>query len=239
MNPSGVLAHITIHPVKSLAGADVEAARVLASGALENDRRFAMTDAEGRLVNGKREPRVHTAPLGAAARALAGDRAAVLAQLAAHFGFPVTFVENAERGFPDDTDSPGPTFVAAATLEEVARWFPGSTAETMRRRFRVNLVVDGFPAFGEDALVGRRFRIGAVTFEGTNPCARCSVPTREPQTGAGDPSFAKTFAERRRETFQDWAPRERFDHFYRLGLNTRRVEGEGPIRVGDSVATLG
>src|SRR5580692_7444806 len=53
------LSRIFIYPVKSLDGVSVETARVLPSGALANDRRFAIFDALGQYVNGKRNPRVH------------------------------------------------------------------------------------------------------------------------------------------------------------------------------------
>jgi hypothetical protein len=50
---------ITLYPVKSLDGVDVAAARVLPSGALENDRRWRLVDMEGRVVNAKRTPLFH------------------------------------------------------------------------------------------------------------------------------------------------------------------------------------
>jgi len=48
------LDRITIYPVKSLDGVEVEAARVLACGALEHDRRWRLVDCEGRVMNAKR-----------------------------------------------------------------------------------------------------------------------------------------------------------------------------------------
>jgi uncharacterized protein len=53
------LDRITLYPVKSLDGVDVAAARVLPSGALENDRRWRLVDMEGRVVNAKRTPLFH------------------------------------------------------------------------------------------------------------------------------------------------------------------------------------
>ena len=53
------LDRITIHPVKSLDGVEVAEARVLHSGALENDRRWRLVDMEGRVVNAKRTPVFH------------------------------------------------------------------------------------------------------------------------------------------------------------------------------------
>jgi len=53
------LDRITIYPVKSFDGLDVAEARVLPSGALENDRRWQLTDLEGRVLNAKRTPLFH------------------------------------------------------------------------------------------------------------------------------------------------------------------------------------
>jgi uncharacterized protein len=53
------LARINIHPVKSLDAYSVERAVVLPSGALAGDRRWAMRDLQGEIVNGKRMPQVH------------------------------------------------------------------------------------------------------------------------------------------------------------------------------------
>ena len=53
------LERITVYPVKSLDGVEVAAARLLAGGALEHDRRWQLVDMEGRVVNAKRMPIVH------------------------------------------------------------------------------------------------------------------------------------------------------------------------------------
>jgi len=47
---------ITIYPVKSLDGLDLVEGGVLASGALENDRRWRLVDMDGRVMNAKRSP---------------------------------------------------------------------------------------------------------------------------------------------------------------------------------------
>lgn len=53
------LDRITIYPVKSLDGLDVTEARVLPHGGLENDRRWQLTDLDGRVLNAKRSPVFH------------------------------------------------------------------------------------------------------------------------------------------------------------------------------------
>jgi hypothetical protein len=99
------------------------------------------------------------------------------------------------------------------------------------------------PAFWEDLLFGEdersvvRFRVGGVNFEGSNPCARCPVPSRDPQTGADIAGFQKRFSDLRREHLPPWSPAARFDHFYRLASNTRvaRTEHGKLLRVGDAL----
>ena len=101
------------------------------------------------------------------------------------------------------------------------------------------------PAFWEDRLYGVdersvvRFRIGEVNFEGSNPCARCPVPARDPQTAADLVGFQKRFSDLRRETLPPWAPAARFDHFYRLAVNTRVAPTETGklLRLGDGVTS--
>jgi uncharacterized protein len=148
------------------------------------------------------------------------------AWLSGHFGFSVRLVFNPQLGFPDDTDAPGPTVISTASLEEVANW-TGISVESCRLRFRANVELEGCPAFWEDRLYGANpgaevsFNIGAVRVRGSNPCQRCIVPTRDAQTGLQTPGFQKVFAEKRAATLPDWAAHERFNHFYRLAVNTR------------------
>jgi len=57
--PMPTLDRITLYPVKSLDGIDVETARILPAGGLEHDRRWRLVDMEGRVVNAKRTGRFH------------------------------------------------------------------------------------------------------------------------------------------------------------------------------------
>jgi len=250
------LATIVIYPVKSLDGVVVDEARVLPSGALEHDRQFALVDDRGKWVNGKRTPRIHSlrSAIDAAARTIHlaaegtkrkfhidADRQALEEWLSNFFGLRVRLEENASNGFPDDTAAPGPTVISTATLAEVATWFGGLVLDDVRGRFRANLEIEGVESFWEDRLYGEeaeavRFRIGDVLLEGTNPCQRCVVPTRSPQSGERYDDFTVIFEKQRYETLPYWATRSRFDHFYRLAVNTRPVGGSaGVIRVGDEV----
>jgi uncharacterized protein YcbX len=171
-------------------------------------------------------------------------------------------VRYSEGGFPDDSIANGATIVSTASLQAVADWFTlspeglalsndgftpnsngfsGLSLENVRQRFRTTLEIDGVPAFWEDQLFGEdersviRFTIGEVHFEGSNPCARCPVPPRDPQTGCNLDGFQKHFTHQRQATLPNWSPRDRFDHFYRLATNTRvaSTESQKLLRVHD------
>jgi len=254
------LAFIQLHPIKALDSVHVKEARIGAGGGLELDRAWALYSADGQWVNGKRTPAVHliraayASDLTAVSLSVPGDRRGVPTST---FAFPGDTAGAAEwftayfeqqinvryslDGFPDDSIANGPTIVSAASLDVVSTWFPGLTAGDVRLRFRTTLEIDGVPAFWEDQLFGEeersavRFRIGEVTFEGSNPCARCAVPPRNPHTGGDITGFQKRFSELRRANLPPWSPKERFDHFYRLATNTRVAPSESGkiLRVGD------
>ncbi|HTB21824.1 MAG TPA: MOSC N-terminal beta barrel domain-containing protein [bacterium] len=253
------LARIIIFPVKALDGLELPEAQVLPSGALAWDRRYAIFDEAGKYVNGKKNARVHllrssfdlgagrlslwSAGLAKASFDVQADREALEQWLKAFFGIPLSFRENAAAGFPDDTESPGPTVISTATLREVGGWFDLSV-EQVRARFRSNLEIDGVPAFWEDRLFGPagtlvRFSIGGVEFDGNNPCQRCVVPPRDPLTGENNADFMKRFMELRKQSLPPWAEVSRFNHFYRLAVNTRPAGPGGRLSVGDELRVLG
>ena len=166
--------------------------------------------------------------------------------LSAYFGEPVSVRREPAGGYPDDRELMGPTVVSTATLEAVADWFDGVTVEGARRRFRANLEVGGVPAFWEDRLYADhgecvRFRIGEAELLGVNPCQRCVVPTRDPNTGAETPGFRERFLEMRERTLPAWAASDRLDHYFRLMVNTDvpASERDSRLRVGDPVTVLG
>jgi uncharacterized protein YcbX len=181
--------------------------------------------------------------------AFPGDAAAASQWFSKFFEQPVT-VRHAPEGFPDDAIANGPTIVSTASLQAVCGLFPGMTIDDARLRFRTTLEIDGdrsavapeeVPAFWEDQLFSAeergavRFRIGEVNFEGSNPCARCPVPPRDPHTGVIIPGFQKIFSDYRRSHVPAWCPEARFDHYYRLATNTRVASSEAGkvLRVGD------
>lgn len=172
------LARITIFPVKSLDGIEVDRASLLPCGAIADDRRWRLVDLDGHVVNAKRTPLVHpiraSYDLGDAPTVrLAVARSPLDARAASHpaeaifplrpgpsgpcgwlsevLGVEVLLQERPEGGFPDDRDATGPTLVSSASLGEVARWF-SLPIDEVRRRFRANLEIDGCEPFWEDTL---------------------------------------------------------------------------------------
>ncbi|MBL1175416.1 MOSC domain-containing protein [Pantanalinema sp. GBBB05] len=253
------LAQIFLYPIKSLDGVAVTQATILPSGALQHDREFAIVDQQGKVVNGKRTAAVHQirASFDLVARTvdlncegteqptkfhLDHERSQLAAWLSDYFGFTVYLIQNTEMGFPDDTASPGPTLISTATLQTVTNWFPGLMLSNVRQRFRTNLEIADTAAFWEDQLFGRadipvRFQIGEVQLDGINPCQRCIVPVRDPMTGQPMADFQKTFTQQRQATLPDWTEPTRFNHFYRLAVNTRLPAAEAgkDLHVDDQI----
>jgi uncharacterized protein len=253
---SPFVARIDLYPLKAFDTVTVETAVVLPSGALEGDRRWAFVDGQGRFVSGKLFPETHrfrtridpdasTAVFDNRHFRLTGDVTPLEDWMSERLATPVRLRENPTTGFPDDTDAPGPTLIATATLDAVAGWFD-LTLDQARARFRANIEIGGVPAFWEDGYYGGTCRIGAVAAgpDGAgvalilvNPCARCAVPSRDARTGEPIAGFQKRFAEQRRATLAPGVDLTPFDHYYRLAVNTRLVPRSigGAIRVGDPV----
>jgi uncharacterized protein YcbX len=57
------------------------------------------------------------------------------------------------------------------------------------------------------------------------------VPTRDPFTGEVLSGFQSVFSGMRERTLPAWAPRIRFNHFYRLTVNTRIRQAEAGKRI--------
>lgn len=76
-----------------------------------------------------------------------------------------------------------------------------------------------------------------MRFLAHNPCQRCIVPSRDPDTGEVIQGFQKTFAELRKSQLPEWADVRRFNHFYRFAVNTSipPTEAGKRLRVGDAL----
>ncbi|WP_132057934.1 MOSC domain-containing protein [Halorussus amylolyticus] len=245
----------------ALAG-DREYAIVDAPADEPHDRATASVSGNGDYINGKRTAAVHRlrssfdSEAGTLTLRVEGDddfrtfdlddRTELNDWLSDYFDRPVSVRREPAGGYPDDDSASGPTVISTGTLREVASWFPGIGVGEMRRRFRASLEIGGVPAFWEDRLFADAgevvaFEIGDVRFAGVNPCARCVVPARDPDTGEETPAFRETFLEKRAETMPEWTDSDRFDHDYRLMVNTNVPESEwgAEISVGDEVRIAG
>jgi uncharacterized protein YcbX len=250
---------LRVHPVKALDAVEVESARITAGGTLDGDREFALFDPDGEPVNGKRTDRVHRldTAFDPETRVLTvenadgtgrqfdldEERQAAADWFADVLGTPVELRRDATLGYVDRRGA-GPSVVSTATLAEVASWFDDLTVDGARRRLRANVEVSGVPAFWEDRFVGTdapAFVAGDVRIEGVEPCGRCVVPERDPDTGERTPDFRERFAERREATFPAWADPDAFEHYYALMLIARVPEGDRGkrIRAGDEVTVPG
>jgi hypothetical protein len=255
------LSKILLFPIKSLDAIAVEQVGVSSGGALQGDREFALFDQIGKYINAKRYPQIHQirANYDLAKRLvtlqcpqhsqtetfhLDRDRPSLMEWFSNFFEQPVTIKQNIANGFPDDPDAWGATLISVASLETVANWYPERSLNLiqMRQRFRTNLEIDGVTPFWEDALFSQAgklvpFQIGEVQFLGTNPCQRCPVPTRDPLTGDIYPSFQKIFTQQRESTLPNNIERSRFNHFYRLAVNTIIPISEAGkvLKLGDTI----
>ena len=241
-----VLTQITIYPIKSLDGMIVDRSKVSAGGTLEFDRRWAIVDDRGKVVNAKRTAKIHqirsqfnliesdrrllvslqTADRHPQTFCLLSELAQLAKWLGNFFGFPVSIIKNPVTGFPDDSAAYGPTIASTATLEAICEWFPGLDLAEVRRRFRTNLEVSNVPAFWEDRLFSTPgevvdFQVGNVQFHGINPCQRCIVPTCNSLTGEVTAKFQQIFNHQRQQTLPPAVSIARFNHFYRLAINTQ------------------
>jgi uncharacterized protein YcbX len=113
-----------------------------------------------------------------------------------------------------------------ASLAQLNDWIAegqGGEGPLPMTRFRPNVMVSGAPAWAEDGWIGRRLRIGAVSFRMPKPCARCVTTTTDQETG-----------ERGHEPLRTLARYRKINQDLLFGLNLV-PDGTGEIRVGDEV----
>ncbi|MEO0367963.1 MAG: MOSC N-terminal beta barrel domain-containing protein [Pseudomonadota bacterium] len=92
------------------------------------------------------------------------------------------------------------------------------------RRFRPNIVIDGTPPYAEDKW--QRIKIADIEFDLVKPCARCIMPSIDPDTGKKNMEVNQALLDTRRRG------RETF-----FGQNALH-SGLGQIRVGDAVSLI-
>lgn len=92
------------------------------------------------------------------------------------------------------------------------------------RRFRPNLVVSGAPAWDEDNW--RLLQVGAIRLRLPKPCARCNIPSLDPDSGLATREPLRTLA-----TFRT---RDREVYFGINGI----ADDFGVLQVGDEVTVI-
>jgi uncharacterized protein YcbX len=97
------------------------------------------------------------------------------------------------------------------------------------RRFRMSAVVDGIEAYGEEAWLGRRVRLGEVIVAPHGNVGRCAVTTHDPDTGRRSLDTLALLAETRSDV-----PTTEALPFGVWGT----VLGPGRIKLGDEVTVL-
>lgn len=129
-------------------------------------------------------------------------------------GYTATFTDRA-RGF-----------VSAHSRTSLTALAEAVGADLDERRFRSNLALDGLDAWAEDELIGRRLRLGTVTFDVAEPIVRCLAVHANPDTGLRDAPVMTTLT----RTVGKKKPA--------FGILLLPVGGGGSIRVGDEVEIL-
>ena len=141
-------------------------------------------------------------------------------------GAPVRLVEP-QWAAPDRGRSGAATILGTASLARLAEQLGVETVD--RRRFRMNLGVEGLEPHEEDGWLGGRVRIGEAVVIPHGNVGRCAITTQNPDTGRPDLDTLKALAG------------------YRLAVETTEplpfgihaaVAEPGRVRVGDAVAPV-
>lgn len=253
------LEKITIYPIKSLTGIPLNHTEITEHGSLKNDRRWALFDKDQKVFNAKRSELLHQIDFEMPSPEhwslkfkneqtstemfeFQKDMKKIESWFSDHLKTKLKIKENTEHGFPDDLEAKGPTLVSLQSLKTVCSWFSELSVEECQNRFRANLMIQAPQPFWEDRLVGKKgqtllFQLGNIEFQGLKICQRCIVPTRSTQNGSISPDFIKTFKANRESSLPNWSERSRFDHFYRLAINTQISPNQTgqSLRIGDSL----
>jgi uncharacterized protein YcbX len=263
MKDEPILNRITIYPVKSLDGIDLQKAIITEGGCLLHDREYALSDEDGNFIIGKTNTLVHSLrssvdfenetisfrpmnKISWTAFHLQKEKSAIESFLTDYFGIKTLLNQNKTGRFLDIPDISGVTILSSASLQEVSTWFENMSLDETRKRFRATLEIKGVSAFWEDHLFssegrGIEFKIGDVTLFGMSPRARCVVPTRNPETGEVIHAFPKSFARHRAATLPAWSTLDEYGHHYYLTVNCYipPTETGKIIKVGNEVKIIG
>lgn len=248
--PAASVAAIARYPVKGLSADPLDTVLLEAGRTLPGDRRFAIAQAPFDPDEGWR-PKSHFATLVKVER-LAGlatrydeattvltitraGRVVARGALATPVGrmvieqFLAAFMTDGRR-LPrivevpgvalTDCEQPVVSILNAASVRDLERVVQ---APVDPRRFRANLLVEGWEPWAELGLAGRRLRIGAATLAVIEPITRCMATGVNPDTGARDLNIPQ-------------ALKRGYGHCL-CGVYAR-VEAGGRIGIGDPVAFM-
>jgi uncharacterized protein len=158
-----------------------------------------------------------------AGRIVAGPWAAALSEFA---GKPVRLARTESEGDGYDRGrSAGASLVSTASLDAL-RAAAGVDRPVDGRRFRMTVGIDGLAPHAEDGWIGSRVRVGGAVVLVRENVGRCSVTTRDPDTGVRDLDTLGALAE-----YRAHIPTTEPLPF---GVWCEVVE-PGPVAVGDSV----
>jgi uncharacterized protein len=263
MKKEPIVSRITIYPVKSLDGMELNKSVISEGGCLLHDREYAISDEKGNFIIGKSNALVHTLrsavdfenetisfrainETGWTVFHLQKEKLLIQSYLSDYFGEKTQLHQNKTGRFLDIPDISGVTVLSTASLQEISGWFDNMSLSEARKRFRATIEIEGVPAFWEDHLFikegsGIEFKVGDVTMYGMSPRARCVVPTRNPETGDVIHAFPKSFARRRASTLPPWSTLEEFGHHYHLTVNCYipATEIGKTIETGNEVKIIG
>lgn len=256
-NPT--VSKIRIYPIKSLSHIELtESAIGLHS--LLHDRQFAMIDMAGKVMNGKRNPRVN---LLRAEYDLKKGKVFFIDKETNHeksfdlrpgnekldefisnfFGTPLRLMENKTGQFMDIPMESSVTIVSTESLRFLENKMNGYSMDSLRLRFRPTLEIDGVPPFWEETLydsigVGVKFKIGDVTMVGASPRARCNVPPQNPETGAMERNFVADMLKARNELLAEHSyllELGRTTYFLTMNTFVPKSEQGKRISIGDKL----
>lgn len=221
------------YPIKSLPGISMEEARFNPSGGITGDRRYQLTDENGRKLNGKRFGSLPWMPVKALAQNIfelnersyqldrSEEREEFLSIISERLRMTLRLEENEKMGFPDDHERSGPTLVSLASLEKVAAHF-GISVDNCIARFRPNIILSGAAAFEEEQWVGKFLGNNDFKLEISKCCPRCRVPGISPETGEEDKRFASRYCDFRMK--QPPLTTAHNENPYLFAMNTRLKE---------------
>ncbi len=138
------------------------------------------------------------------------------------------FLAGSPRGTPAFRELPGPgqeaappVLVSLINLASLRDFERVARQSVDPRRFRANILIDGLPAWGEFAWLGREIRIGAAKLKVVERIERCAATNVNPETAERDMNIPLTL-------------RKGFGHMD-MGVYAEVVDG-GEIKTGDTVS---